>query len=312
MTTYYPPCSSSNQSIVDGLKSIGVDNSFGNRKKIAEINGIQNYEGKANQNIALLNLLKQGKLIKFKGLIFPNIPQIGARMNQNNSNNNNYNNNMIENIKNSGQFGSKTDAMFIIGNILSQNGYEPGFIAGLLANIFNEGNFGLFESSKYVSNPKAKPKYLAIMDNNYDYANKYSGKCVTQVNLRDLKALCDKLKKDGWQKGKFGLGIIQWTGIRTGPLVDHYLAEVNGGDSINLNQVISAEGKYMMTELRNQYSYIYNNWKNNHGNDLSSENAAYDAAAQICLKYEIPFNKEKAAEKRGNTAKQILKIMLGN
>ena len=51
-------------SFVDGLKSIGVDSSFENRKRIAYKNGITNYTGSATQNIRLLNLLKQGKLKK--------------------------------------------------------------------------------------------------------------------------------------------------------------------------------------------------------------------------------------------------------
>lgn len=51
-------------SFVDGLKSIGVDSSFENRKRIAFRNGITNYTGSAIQNIRLLNLLKQGKLKK--------------------------------------------------------------------------------------------------------------------------------------------------------------------------------------------------------------------------------------------------------
>ena len=50
-------------SLVDGLKSIGVDSSFSNRKKIAELNGISNYTGTPEQNTYLLNLLKQGKLV---------------------------------------------------------------------------------------------------------------------------------------------------------------------------------------------------------------------------------------------------------
>ena len=49
-------------SIVDGLKSIGVDSSFNNRKKLAKLNGISNYLGTPSQNTALLNLLKAGKL----------------------------------------------------------------------------------------------------------------------------------------------------------------------------------------------------------------------------------------------------------
>ena len=51
-------------SFVDALKSIGVDSSFANRKRIAANNGITNYTGSAIQNIKLLNLLKNGKLKK--------------------------------------------------------------------------------------------------------------------------------------------------------------------------------------------------------------------------------------------------------
>lgn len=54
----------SNKSIVDGLKSIGVDNSKTNRKKIAAANGIANYTGTAAQNTKLCNLAKAGKLKK--------------------------------------------------------------------------------------------------------------------------------------------------------------------------------------------------------------------------------------------------------
>lgn len=49
-------------SIVDALASIGVDSSFSNRTKLANINGISNYRGTPSQNTTLLNLLKQGKL----------------------------------------------------------------------------------------------------------------------------------------------------------------------------------------------------------------------------------------------------------
>ena len=51
-------------SFVDGLKSINVDSSFANRKRIAYKNGINNYTGSAFQNMKLLNLLKKGKLKK--------------------------------------------------------------------------------------------------------------------------------------------------------------------------------------------------------------------------------------------------------
>lgn len=61
---YYTKCSSSYNSIVDALKSIGIDSSYTNRKNIATKNGIANYTGTAKQNIELLDKLKKGILIK--------------------------------------------------------------------------------------------------------------------------------------------------------------------------------------------------------------------------------------------------------
>lgn len=51
-------------SLVDGLKSIGVNSSFAYRKKIAEANGIKGYMGTPAQNTRMLNLLKAGTLIQ--------------------------------------------------------------------------------------------------------------------------------------------------------------------------------------------------------------------------------------------------------
>lgn len=51
-------------SIVDGLKSINIDSSYDYRQMLAEKNDITNYHGSYEQNIKLLNLLKEGKLKK--------------------------------------------------------------------------------------------------------------------------------------------------------------------------------------------------------------------------------------------------------
>ena len=61
---YYPKYTGKTVSIVDALKSIGVNSSYDNRMYIAKKNGITNYIGSASQNLRLLDLLKQGKLIK--------------------------------------------------------------------------------------------------------------------------------------------------------------------------------------------------------------------------------------------------------
>lgn len=61
---YYPIPKYNGISIVDALKSINVNSSFENRKSIAKNNGFMNYKGTATENILLLNLLKQGKLLR--------------------------------------------------------------------------------------------------------------------------------------------------------------------------------------------------------------------------------------------------------
>ena len=49
-------------SIVDCLKSAGVNSSYAYREQLAKANGITNYTGSASQNTALLDKLKKGTL----------------------------------------------------------------------------------------------------------------------------------------------------------------------------------------------------------------------------------------------------------
>lgn len=50
--------------LIDSLNEIGVDSSYKYRKLIAKKNGIEDYKGTAEQNMKLLELLNEGKLIK--------------------------------------------------------------------------------------------------------------------------------------------------------------------------------------------------------------------------------------------------------
>ena len=64
----------------------------------------------------------------------------------------------------------------------------------------------------------------------------------------------------------------------------------------------------IINELKGNYSSIYNDWKNNNPNrdiDLSAYNAGYN----ICVKYEVPSDKENKGITRGNTALDMYKIM---
>ena len=60
---YFPKYTGKSNSIVDALKSLNINSSYNYREKIAKKNNINNYYGTSNQNIKLLSLLKQGKLL---------------------------------------------------------------------------------------------------------------------------------------------------------------------------------------------------------------------------------------------------------
>ena len=61
---YYPVPPYNGGSIVDALKSIGANSSYDYRCIIAAKNGIGGYTGTPNQNIYMLKLLKEGRLLK--------------------------------------------------------------------------------------------------------------------------------------------------------------------------------------------------------------------------------------------------------
>ena len=63
-TEYFKKYTGDTISIVTALKSIGATSDFDYRSKIAKANNITGYSGTAAQNTKMLNLLKQGKLIK--------------------------------------------------------------------------------------------------------------------------------------------------------------------------------------------------------------------------------------------------------
>lgn len=61
---YFTKCKADETSLVDALRSIGAKSDFAYRKVVATENNISGYLGTAKQNTQMLNLLKNGKLIK--------------------------------------------------------------------------------------------------------------------------------------------------------------------------------------------------------------------------------------------------------
>lgn len=61
---FFPAYTGSSASIASALSALNVDSSYAYRARIAAANGISGYSGTAAQNTALLQLLKQGRLVR--------------------------------------------------------------------------------------------------------------------------------------------------------------------------------------------------------------------------------------------------------
>ena len=78
---YFPQCGSSYTSLYPAFESLGISCDWEYHKKIAEVNGIKDFSGTVAQNTELLNMLKQGKLIKPEGdmpAVVKYFPQCGS------------------------------------------------------------------------------------------------------------------------------------------------------------------------------------------------------------------------------------------
>lgn len=210
---------------------------------------------------------------------------------------------MLDNIKNDTSLGLSADkktAMYMAAERLLNDGYEVEFVAGILGNIQNEGTPGKFESSNY-SNPNKKPAYLKYMDEHFDYRNKFSGKSITEVGISATIQLQNSAAASGYA-GKFGLGMIQWTGSRTGKLLQAYQKYATS-DKPTKEECIKAEVNFMADELKGDYARVYTNWK-------AGDKTASSAGDIVCRQYEIPGDTANQARIRAQNASKIYEVMM--
>lgn len=256
---------------------------------------------------------------------------------------------MAARLRASSALGGKRAAIASVVELLVSAGFEPAFAAGVGANVYAEGTYGLFESSKYIKNYQKRPRYFCYLDGgdyytkvngeykltavylspeeaeaytgeaearvrygeeNY-YRDNFSGKYVQDIYLAELEAFVNALAADGWV-GKFGLGLVQWTGPRTKTLVAVYRKHADAEGRLTAQQVAVAENEMILYDFRGSYAYVYNTWKSTNAGKLIGSEAARSAGALVCLKYEVPVDKESKSVTRGTKAVEIYGIMMGN
>ncbi len=291
---------------------------------------------------------------------------------------------MADNLRACASLGAKAGTLGKIAELLMDRGFEPAFAAGVCANIYSEGGYGLFERSGYESTPEhpdleyIRPRYFCYLDGGNYYTHGANGYVVTDVYLSpedmdaytgsarvhmrygdenyyldnwsgrrvweiDLNALEEFMVQlaglklqygtpDAWEydkstdtweynepqestetwRGKFGLGCAQWTGEESLKLMAYYRKYAGAGNpTITKEQVVAAEHEMILNDLLGYYNKVYTGWKQENANALYSAKAAESAGSWVCLKYEIPANRESKAVRRGRRAAGIYKIMVG-
>ena len=296
---YFSACDKSFKSIEEALESVYAFSSYEYRVEIGKVNNIPTSDD-VKLNTELLKRLKNGNLIR---------PSLNIPPFQTPFSNSDDMIKKLEESKNDKIVEKTKKTLIIMGKVLFNFGYEPAFVAGILANINGEGEVGLFEGSSYIRRPQDKPTYLIYMDENEEYATKYSYKHIYEdISLFEVQNLLNKLAKGNFT-GRFGIGCVQWTGVRSIPLINLYLEETGNTDKITFDQAASAESKLIINELtyHKKYNKIYKTWKDKNP-DFNNENAAYDASIRLTNGYEIP--KTNSAKERGEVAKIIYNIMM--
>lgn len=182
-------------------------------------------------------------------------------------------------------------------------GYNPAFIAGVLANIANEGNVGQFEYSATIQAGQIGAARLQWLRAHYDYSNDYTGYGGRQIqegmSLRRVRQMSEQMKSWLLQyhpgcDALYGLGCAQWTSYdRNLRLIDLYLAEAGGGDTITEAQARRAEINMLKNELDGEYHALYTSWLAN-GYSVQPD-AAYRAGVMFCQQYEKPSGTHCAA-----------------
>ena len=217
---------------------------------------------------------------------------------------------LLTNIQNSGNIpAAKKAACTVVASELYNLGYETAFIAGVLGNLCHEGNTGIFEY--YNTNTNYHPNFNSYLQTYYGttYKAMFSGKYIYNMNLDVVYTIFTDLNNRGWSYNGVrigtGVGCIQWTFGRSYTLIKIYREVTGNGSSITKEQALAAEGLMVSRELNGSYKSVYTTWKKNNSANLNSQDAAYNAAYDVCTKYERPSNMYEGGKTRGNFARLV-------
>lgn len=221
---YYPKYENNN-----GYRITAILRSFGYSycngiDEISKLNSLGGYRYKKEQDEILLDLLKEGKLIKEK-ITIPNITYLTK--------------------------------LFKRTPFLFDNAYEFAILVHYLfkkdifPQLYKYGIIGIIISnSEFVGKLYQEEKYL---DDIYDFSNKYEGKTISEFSLSEIKSMIEDLNKKGMLK-YFKLGLKHWTEYNDLlSLFEYYKEASEGKDNIELHQIYIAESLKLIDDINEKY-----------------------------------------------------------
>ncbi len=169
---------------------------------------------------------------------------------------------MVTNLRLSGIGEEKNEAVCLIAEMLFADGKETEFVAGVCGNVLCEGRNGMFERDWGGSTQKYLPGRMS--GDPYKYNSKYGNKHIYEgFSLSEVyKMAKDLYYSYNWNTGnyKFGLGCVQWTHGRTLLIIEYYMEEAGGSDTITKEQCVAAEMRFIDYELNNTETAAYEHW----------------------------------------------------
>ena len=147
---------------------------------------------------------------------------------------------VLEALKNS-PWKSKSDSLGVAYNVLKDCGYSNECAIGLMANLVEEGDFGLVE-------------YSFSKSHNFGFHLPSGGIiCKTIKDIKYVRDWSTKEKTGKLKKGSCGFGSVQWSFERRVSFANVCLSIMKRDEDVNNANWAMAEATFISQELKNEY-----------------------------------------------------------
>lgn len=228
-------------------------------------------------------------------------------------------------------YSDKIQTLQTMAITLFAEGYDEVFVAGMLGNIYKEGNVGGLEAINDVLEDEEHQYWARINSINLDtllpvesesdlsscntYYDVYSPYKIYEVDFQEYLKLVDLFRNNEKLDSVIGCGCCMWTERnRFNDLMTAYqTADANGDNNkqLSLEECLEAEASLIALELREDTDYRKFHQEVVVAWDETENKTSETAAILICDEYEKPNEKDRDIDTRINAANDIYSVMIG-